>query len=339
MNLYKLKFSTPLKVTSELSYLGETEYIIHSDTLYGAIHSLWGWLFNEEEVFGNNLLINKFKLSSAFPYYNNMLFFPKPFNVKLQESDILNSNERKKSKKVTYLEYELLKDVINGKKISLSEVGIIQKMFACKDVKNAENLSIFKKFTASHNTLERFSDSSQNVFESTEIVFNNDTLNNIESGLFFLAEFESEEIKEKFEAVLSLLGDEGIGADRTLGKGLFNYVCLNFEIPKVDNSNAYVLLSLFLPAKNELSEINFDKSYYEIITRGGWVTLPGYNAKYKNNIKMFTEGSVFNSKNQLLGNFADISDKELKEFKDVNIWRNGLFFGFPIVLDEVNDGA
>ena len=337
MNLYKLKFYTPLKVTSELSYLGETEYIIHSDTLYGAIHSLWGWLFNEEEVFGNNLLLNKFKLSSAFPYYNNMLFFPKPFNVKLQESNELSSNERKKAKKITYLEYELLKDVINGKKIGLYDVGIIQKIFACKDVKNAENLTIFKKFTASHNTLERFSDASQNVFESTEIVFNNDPNNNIESGLFFLAEFENEEIKQKFEAVLSLLGDEGIGADRTLGKGLFNYDCLDFEVPKVDNADAFYSLSLFLPAKNELNEINFEKSYYEIITRGGWVTLPGYNSKYKNNVKMFTEGSVFSTKNELKGNYADISDKELDEFKDINIWRNGLFFGFPIFLREGNN--
>lgn len=336
MKIYKLNFLTPLKVTSELSYLGETEYIIHSDTLYGAIHSLWGWLFEEDEIFGNNTLINKFTLSSAFPFYNNMLFFPKPFNVKLKESDVTKSTERKKSKKVTYLEFELLKEVVKGSELKLSDVGIIQKNFACKDKANAEDIMIFKKFTTAHNTLERFTDASQNVFESTEIIFNNDPDNNVECGLFFLAEFESEEVEKKFEAVLSLLGDEGIGADRTLGKGLFTYKSSNFELPNVNNGNAYFSLSLYLPQKNELSEINFEKSYYEIITRGGWVTVPGYNAKYKNNIKMFTEGSVFSTKNKPCGNFVDLSDKDFDDFEDINIWRNGLFFGFPIVLEEVN---
>ncbi len=338
MQLYKLKFNSPLKITSELSYLGETEYIIHSDTLYGAIHSLWGWLFDENEIFGENTLKNKFKLSSAFPYLNEMLFFPKPFNVKLSASNDLSSSERKKAKKITYLEYGLLKEVLNGKTLNLNDLNVIQKMFACKNITVAEDITIFCKATYAHNTLDRFSDASQNVFESTEIIFNNDPKNNIESGLFFLAEFENDEVKKKFEAVLSLLGDEGLGADRSIGRGLFTYKSKAFEVPTVNSANSYYLLSLYLPNEKELSVINFENSYYELITRGGWVTLPGFNSKFKKNVKMFTEGSVFYSKDVLNGTYTDISDKELDDFSNFNIWRNGLFFGFPIAI-EVNHGS
>jgi CRISPR-associated protein Csm4 len=95
------------------------------------------------------------------------------------------------------------------------------------------------------------------------------------AGLFFIADVKDELI-QKFEAILNFLGDEGLGADKTIGKGLFEAEEIpdfNLNFNETENkSNFYYSLSLYSPTKEEFEKIAPDESYYDFIIRDGLVS-------------------------------------------------------------------
>jgi CRISPR/Cas system CSM-associated protein Csm4 (group 5 of RAMP superfamily) len=67
-HLYKIKFLTGVHLGSKSG----VEPILHSDTLFSILYS-------ESEELGRKLDKDKILLSSAFPYYEDSLYLPKPF--------------------------------------------------------------------------------------------------------------------------------------------------------------------------------------------------------------------------------------------------------------------
>jgi len=134
------------------------------------------------------------------------------------------------------------------------------------------------------------------------------------SGIFLLAQFDNEEIKKEFISALRYLADEGIGTDRHVGNGLFEFdkeEGFNFE--ETIQSGYSINLSLFCPNSNEINNIlNDDKVAYEIIARGGWITTPEYNTLRKKYIRMFKEGSVLKINKNIDGRVVNITPEKNK---------------------------
>jgi len=318
MNLYKMSFHTSLIVLNEPRQFGDVESVIHSDTLYSAIWSLWNWLFPGDKIFLEDEIVNNFILSSAFPYYQNKYFFPKPQSYFFKHN-VHSSDQRKSEKKIQFVEKAIFEKVLNGVKRDLSEIIIHQKAFAITDKVNKK---FFERRTIEKNSLSRFTDASTKIFYETELEFNKD------AGLFFFAEFKDESIKKKFESVLSLFGDEGIGLNRTTGHGAFRITADEIEL-NLPNSNEYLVLSSYLPSKEDMGIINFEDSTYELYKRGGWITNYSERNNIKKSVNMFKEGSVINSKGKLTGRICNLKPDGCK----INIWRSGLFFGLPIIRE------
>jgi CRISPR type III-A-associated RAMP protein Csm4 len=132
------------------------------------------------------------------------------------------------------------------------------------------------------------------------------------SGLFFIAQFDNDEIKNYVISALLYLSDEGIGTDRHVGNGLFK-----FEEDKIDfepiTSDYAINLSLYCPSAEIVKNIiNDDNVAYEVITRGGWITTPEYNTLRKKYIRMFKEGSMLKIKNTTDGRIVNISPDNSK---------------------------
>ena len=97
-----------------------------------------------------------------------------------------------------------------------------------------------------------------------------------------------------------LLGDEGLGGDRTYGMGLFKPEFSEFsDFPKwlvLDGkADLWITMSLYRPNEEELEIEGFQPggSWYRLVEKGGWIYSIGLR---KPRVTYFEEGSVFKFK-------------------------------------------
>ena len=159
---------------------------------------------------------------------------------------------------------------------------------------------------------------------------------NEKSGLYFIVQLPKE-WKEKFENVLESLSLTGIGGKRTSGYGQFevreletedykaDIIFLNTNLKKVTTTITakYLLLSSYLPQKDEIEKIKNKENGYQLIKRSGFVNSPKYseNPQKRKQVYMISSGAVLNFKPA--GRLAD-----LKLHGNHSIYR----MGKPIVI-------
>jgi CRISPR-associated protein Csm4 len=132
-------------------------------------------------------------------------------------------------------------------------------------------------------------------------------------------------------SALELLGEDGIGGEKSSGAGRFTATWHDLDeqwhdVVSFPQSNAYSLVSL-------LWELPFTPEYlqgakYGLRERSGWIVSPvsGQQARRKA-IQMFTEGSVFSQ--PISGMLANVTPEK---FKAHPIYRSGISLSLPIQL-------
>lgn len=309
---------------------------------------------------------NPFVLSSIFPFEfkkNNKIesiiyYFPKPStNINLRDAN--NPEEMaymKEFKKIRYIEKEIFDKYIVGNyddnilferfykwrkaedelnnleikrqkdkdRISSLENDIKQNQFNyAKGLSPTFNL---------HNSIDRMRGSTlqaegrgqlywEEEFASIRSSSNKDE--DSKNGIFFLVDGSDIDL---IEAPLRLLSHIGIGGNKSIGKGSFNFEIEDFLFPEINNYNSYICLSLFHPSKEELEKLkdNVLPHFYDITTRIGKVGRD-FNLTFneKNPIICFTEGSSFFVKEPLKGEIVPTA----QHIEHNKIYSNYLFFG------------
>ena len=332
---YKLYFTSPLHLgTVEKEEM--TDEILHSDTLFSSIISRWNTFYddNMEEIIKNP----PFLISSAFPFKEDEFFFPRPMvRIRKEEDDDVYIG--KKLKKVKFLSKILFEKVLNGEEIKFSneilekntfQNGIFWTNYNCSELPEEKQI-VYKKVEKPRVIIDRIKNSSQ-IFYFNEIFYSKN------AGLFFLVRFNEEKFRKKFQTILSFLGDEGIGGDRSSGKGLFKLdIVENFELRTPETSEFFTSLSLYHPTKEEIEKGLLKNSSYELITRKGWIYSNSATSIRKKSLRMFKEGSVFtNIGKELYGDIKKVFEKnsELGILHDV--YRYGIGFCVPLKIREEN---
>jgi CRISPR-associated protein Csm4 len=151
-------------------------------------------------------------------------------------------------------------------------------------------------------------------------------------GLYFFIEVFDQTIMENLKAAIRLLGDEGIGGDRTVGKGQFEPAFSEYEgnLFNAKDSSSFVTLSMFLPSKKEIQDglLSGENVSYEIAKRGGWIYSDFSKSQRKRSVRMFEEGSVFkNTGKEFYGKVINVAPEG---FKYHPVLKNGLAFGANI---------
>lgn len=295
-------------------FLEETEIYIHSDTLFSAFCNSYLLLYgrSELEVFLSKFISGNFPfvISSAFPYKEETFYFPIPENQIPRTKDL---------KKKLFVEKKVFEELINGKNINSVEEK------NTKFIPN-ENETLYVSHLVPRIGIGRLtSHPSENYFHFGEIIYKKG------AGLFFLFDIRDKDIENKFYVTIRLMAEEGIGGDRTVGKGFFKppeFTEIDIDLPK--NSQAYISLSLFSPTEDELKKIDFSKSFYQLVTRSGYVYSPMCRSLRKKSVRMFKEGSVFNS--LIIGKVVEVTPEN---FNSHRVYRYGIAFSLPCVLDEV----
>ena len=317
--------------------LEETDKIIHSDTLFSAIINVYSKVFDDVDNFIELFDNGAIKISSAFPMLSNnkksIFFFPKP------ELNYYTDNNIKAEKKIKFISAELFNSIKNSgfQQFSFKEnATIIGSEFAVS--KSEINLDLetssFIKEVVTPKTMARYEIQENNFYHETNIQLFPISINEEKyfPNFYFLYELNcNEEQKKRFLTCVRLLADEGIGGERSTGKGHFEKIIESkIDIESANNQNQ-LLLSLFNPQNQE----EFDSiERYEIIVRGGGSVSFDSNDDNveeeikpyrKKQVRMIAEGAII--KDKIEGRLVDVSPEKGAEHK---YFRNGKSFTIPL---------
>lgn len=340
--IVKLRFTTPLHISRGRDDYDKSESSYHSDSLKAAVYAVGLSHFphwTDWHPFAENI-----RLSSCFPFAGDEYFLPKPvLKKKIIFSGVPSDLLSKKVKKVEFMEKSQLEQFLNAKGDWHVEAQVLHPngKFICKSEKN---------FTKTENSKKQsFDFFKTEVQQRVSVPLEGETDEqgkpvpsrpyyveriyfNTHCGLYFIAEFGHPQWEQEFYKALKILGQQGIGTDRTVGNGFFefneNTDVTDFQINVQSNSDLQMPLGLYLPTKEEHAAIDFDHSHWGMIKRGGFMAGSEHEHLrhlWKNNIYMFSEGSVFKATMPLKGKYENLQPQLADEWgKDMHpVWRDG----------------
>lgn len=301
LTIYRLHFTGPLHIGNAREDYGISLKSISSDTMYAALTATLAKMGESVPENGDLGCV----ISSLFPYQQNtkdsasMYYFPKPQCVQYED---LSPTDFKTAKKMEWLEKSQFEKALNGQKVGV-----------------CENPDFIRSEVSERVTVSRDYSEDSKPFYMDRLYFIGD------SGLFFVADGDTAII----DKVLPVLALEGIGTDRNVGNGFFEYSKDKIKLSVPDEAECGMTLSVFIPeSKEQLSKfLSAEKGSYDITRRGGWITTQPYNSLRKNAIYAFSAGSVLYGLRSGDGKIVDLAPKGLVKHP---IWRCGKALVLPI---------
>ena len=333
--IFKLHFTAPLHISDQHDDLGNSQKIIQSDTLYAALMSCLAK--NGEELPEDGEL--GFTVSSLFPYFQKdkdsspVYFLPIP--MQSRQADLADVTKAKMVKKVQWIDSNLYSSALSGESLfdgTDSYIPYIQGNYLTT-YELPEDINGSKEFVRSE-VSQRVTLMSRTGEEDAKPFYVDKILFRYDAGLYFIAEGDT----SLLEKALHLLSLEGIGTDRNVGYGFFEYTAdsLSIDLPK--EANHQLSLSLLIPESKEQLEmlLNSECVAYDFVRRGGWITTYPYMTLRKNAIYGFVPGSVFRKDEgesaTVIGKIVDLKPETVDVEITHHVWRNGKAIMLPIKL-------
>lgn len=333
--IFKLHFTAPLHISDQHDDLGNSQKIIQSDTLYAALMSCLAK--NGEDLPEDGEL--GFTVSSLFPYFQKdkdsspVFFLPIP--MRSRQADLADVTKAKTVKKVQWIDSNLYSSVLSGESLfdgTDSYIPYIQGNYLTT-YELPEDINGSKEFVRSE-VSQRVTLMSRTGEEDAKPFYVDKILFRYDAGLYFIVEGDT----SLLEKALHLLSLEGIGTDRNVGYGFFEYTAdsLSIDLPK--EANHQLSLSLLIPESKEQLEmlLNSECVAYDFVRRGGWITTYPYMTLRKNAIYGFVPGSVFRKDEgesaTVIGKIVDLKPETVDVEITHHVWRNGKAIMLPIKL-------
>ncbi len=335
-SLYKLRFTSPLHIGDCRGDYGNSLTTVASDTFYAAITATLAKL--GKDIPDNGDL--GFVMSSLFPFFQkdkaseSVLFFPRPLRCKPFQAD--DPTDNKLLKKVAWVDKCSFEKMLAG-----SSLGNIKEYIHKTFLSSVKIADSTERDDSKEIKIDNFVHSQ--VVQRVKIEMGKDTVPFYvdrvsfrgESGLFFLAEGNVELLEE----ALPLLALEGVGTDRSVGYGQFEFEKEQLDMDVPDNAQYQMSLSNFIPESSEqlkglVGDLKKSQVAYDFVRRGGWITTPPYITFRKNVIYAFVPGSTFlGSDASAKGRFVDLKPEACKELP---VWRCGkaIFLPTNINIDD-----
>ena len=306
----------PLHLGERQGWREGSGYLIHSDTLFSAFCHAHLLLYGEDklsqllDLFANGN--PPFLISSVFYCWQNIYFFPVPVN------QIAKTKQTKKIQFVEKVGFEMLLrgDVIETIKPKIKYLPAEKEPYTPWILDNVPRISLSR--------LSKHPVEDGGYFHFGEVFFRDDVT------LFFLILYRDKNYQPRVEATFRLLADEGIGGDRSSGKGIMGqprFDEIDINIP--EDGDGVVTLSLYYPADGvELTDIQ--RGFYKLIERKGYIFSPVCKSFRRKSVRMFTEGSVFSAKPFRKGCLVSVKPQI---FTQHEVYRYGYIFTLPCKLE------
>lgn len=278
---------------------------VHSDTLFSGLANQWVKISAPYSVTDLISKLNSdsppFQISSAFPYLGTEYYLPIPRGTNQVYMDL--------SKDVPYLELSDFLKLAHGNRSHLGKIP--RKNPVAKFVTG---------FISPRVTIDRLT-SVTNVYQLTGWTISNG------GGLYFLVDLKDEILRQTLELCIRMLGEAGIGSNRSVGYGVFHAEISLIRddsewselfLPRENKDIRYYALSLCCPADDNEAQ---EAISYGIISRSGWIlSNSSLMQMRRRECKMFSEGSLFRS--PIKGRLADVTPSVFRQEHDV--YRYGL---------------
>jgi CRISPR-associated protein Csm4 len=320
--IVKLKNLTPLHIGTGKENYDFSADDLQSDTISAALSAIRAQMGNDKDI---EDFMNSFTISSAFPYMDNHYFLPKmqgKINVDVDESK--EDENRKELKKIKYIELTLWQQLASGKKVVVKKQQLQQKYL----ISATDSFSIPAKSEVMQRvTIPRGDGKDAEPFYFDWTYFSE------YGGLYFIVDAKPEIITEIIH-LFHLLGETGLGTDKNIGGGKFDVEISSLQIDDVQKANATMLLSLFVPTKEEIEKIDLHNSRYQLLQRGGYMagsSEENFRHLRKKSIYMFGVGSVFPGTELLGGKVVNLTP-EWNDKRMHSVYRSGKPFYLPVTI-------
>jgi len=324
-NIIKLKNITPLHIgNGKENQYDFSASDLHSDTLSAALTAIRAQQGKTDDL---KSFLQSFTLSSSFPFWENVYFLPRhqgKINVKVAGKE--EKMYRKQLKKLKYIDISLWCELVRGDEVLVDE-SQLREDFLVKSSGGFE-----KPYQSQVN--QRVSVPRADNEDASPFFFNRKYFHE-KAGLFCLTDAQG----ERFEEILNLfqlLGEAGLGTDRNIGGGKFETEADTLELPEIHGANKTMLLSLYIPTREELATLQLKAARYEILLRGGFIAGSEeecFRHLRKRSIYMFNVGSLFPVQEPLTGKIVDLAPKWNDE-RMHPVFRSGRPFCIPVKINE-----
>ena len=252
--------------------------MLHSDTVSGALCSIRA----EMGVTDIRGFLDSFRVSSAMPIYRGRLFLPLPHDkscISVRGSDPM----LKQLKRLQWIEQPLWEKLAQDGCLEI-EPEMISRCGTAVVCNSGRDIVL------QHNLLEQKVCVGHHDDDANPYFFDRVFLGaGVELGIIYKTDNES-----TFRATWEALSDIGIGTGKTTGNGSFQVDFRELTIHTPD-SEAFQLLSMWIPSSAELDNDLDPRSCYQLLKRGGYMAgasdrpLRHY---VKNDVWMVSPGSV-----------------------------------------------
>lgn len=265
-SLFRLRFDTAAHFgTSDSAQsleVGEDHF--RADTLFSALCQTALTLWGEEGVtwLAEQIQSGEVAFSDSMPYVGEHLLLPKPcFHTRHHQE--VPAPVRKMMKKLTWIPVSAFSDFAAS--LQGGPLFDVQRhQFHFGDFSQTTKVSV--------TGLEE-----PKPYQVSAFTFSHD------AGLWFLAQYRSQEQERRLRTLVTALGMSGIGGKVSAGYGRFHvaecvrlddaaepqYVWLREALGQ-DNSPSWLLLTSSLPREEELERV-LDGAFYQVVRRGGFV--------------------------------------------------------------------
>jgi CRISPR-associated protein Csm4 len=290
--LAKLRFRAPLHIGS--STLGEEDTYDYapSDTLFSALCHAYLGAFGVDDLvellgrFDSRNLEPPFLVSSAFPYCGDTLFLPLPRLAPKERAGETERGDRKLLKDAAWVSLEDFTRLLDGG----APAGI-----------EANRDRLPRKELLPRVALDRES-SNSSIYYVRRAAFPEN------GGLWALLDVRDETLESRLRQSLHLLGDMGLGGERTMGCGFFEP---EFAEPPqaltrlLDGEAPYIALSRVSPGPEEAAA---KVERYTLVESRGWMQSPTGLQRKRRSAWFFAEGSTFAER--VRGRLLDVTPQD-----------------------------
>ena len=260
-----------------------------------------------------------------------MRFFPKPL-ARLHHVTVSEGDE-KAFKRVRFISERVFSAIVTGETLMFRKEHCIngETVWVTEDERQAlsgwtddaiDDVVLWQVDIVPRVTLDRITLASE-IWHFGEVRFTQGV------GLWFAVDFNQDhgdEMRRRFHACLRVLGDTGLGGERSAGRGLFTVdEPRNEPLPEANDPSRFITLSPLHPKETEVAALTSGSATYELIPRRGWVTSPEASNLRRKMVWMFAEGSVFShSDSGRAGRLVNVKPEVCPH----DVWRYG--YAFPV---------
>ena len=321
-NLVKFKNMSPLHIGAGRDAYDTAAQFMQSDTVSAAIASIYAQHGGDEVLD----FMNSFTISSAFPYSGDRYYLPRPMG-RVEFTGCNADKVRKLVKKVKYVEYSVWQDMVADKRIDIVEQQLKGEFIVSKE-QALSFVQPYSTYVQQRVAVPRDGgDASPFFFEWKYFAK--------DAGLFCL--FQTDEKHEQLvKELFARLGENGIGSDRSVGGGMFDVEFDTIDLPEVNDANAMMLLSQYIPTEDELKQISLEDSRYELVQRGGYMSgsdHAGFRHLIKQSVYMFNTASVLKTPHSPVGRIVDLTPSWNSEEMHP-VYRSGRSLALPIKITD-----